>query len=230
MSFGKNLQFLRKLRNSMTQEDLAERLSVSRQTVSKWELDAAYPEINKIFELCDLFSCSMDHLLREEMDGCNEAYSNIRVEYIEGFQYIPYTVISLHPEEDAIRRMTELAVCHGEKQPQIIGWDFPFVSQEQVNIHHMHGYTAAWILPSNTAIQEGSVDIITQNGQKYAAITIKEPSKAPFMVIPEAYQTLMEYMKINQLKDVKEQGIIPCYEREYTTDGVHYMDVYIAIK
>ena len=39
MSFGQNLQFLRKMRNGMTQEDLAEKMSVSRQTVSKWELD-----------------------------------------------------------------------------------------------------------------------------------------------------------------------------------------------
>lgn len=51
MSFGQNLQFLRKMRNKMTQEELAEKLAVSRQTVSKWELDTAYPEINKLVEL-----------------------------------------------------------------------------------------------------------------------------------------------------------------------------------
>lgn len=43
MSFGKNLQFLRHLRGNMTQEDLAEKMNISRQTVSKWELDAAQP-------------------------------------------------------------------------------------------------------------------------------------------------------------------------------------------
>ena len=37
MSFGQNIQFLRKMRNKMTQEELAEKLGVSRQTVSKWE-------------------------------------------------------------------------------------------------------------------------------------------------------------------------------------------------
>ena len=54
MSFGQNLQFLRKMRNKMTQEELADRLGVSRQTVSKWELDAAYPEMSKVLELCQL--------------------------------------------------------------------------------------------------------------------------------------------------------------------------------
>ena len=44
MSFGKNLQFLRHLRENMTQEDLAEKMNVSRQTISKWELDAASPK------------------------------------------------------------------------------------------------------------------------------------------------------------------------------------------
>ena len=45
MSFGKNLQFLRKMHNSMTQEELAERMGVSRQTISKWESETAYPEM-----------------------------------------------------------------------------------------------------------------------------------------------------------------------------------------
>ena len=45
MSFGKNLQFLRKMHNSMTQEELAERMGVSWQTISKWESETAYPEM-----------------------------------------------------------------------------------------------------------------------------------------------------------------------------------------
>lgn len=41
MSFGKNLQYLRRLSGNMTQEALAEKLNVSRQTVSKWELEVS---------------------------------------------------------------------------------------------------------------------------------------------------------------------------------------------
>ena len=51
MSFGRNLQYLRRLSGNMTQEDLAERLNVSRQTISKWEMDAAQPEMAKALEL-----------------------------------------------------------------------------------------------------------------------------------------------------------------------------------
>lgn len=48
----------------MTQEQLADKLEVSRQTISKWEAGTSYPEMEKILQLCDLFSSSMDTLMR----------------------------------------------------------------------------------------------------------------------------------------------------------------------
>ena len=63
MTFGENLQFLRK-RQGMTQEDLAEKMEVSRQSVSKWESNSSYPETEAILRLCTLFHCDMDTLLR----------------------------------------------------------------------------------------------------------------------------------------------------------------------
>ena len=65
MSFGKNLQYFRKLSGNMTQEALAEKLNVSRQTISKWEIDAANPEMEKALEICKIFNCSLDNLFRE---------------------------------------------------------------------------------------------------------------------------------------------------------------------
>ena len=80
MSFGQNLQLLRHMRRGMTQEELADRMGVSRQTVSKWETDLALPEMDKVMTLCDLFSCSMDQLVREDMTAFSEAYSDVRME------------------------------------------------------------------------------------------------------------------------------------------------------
>lgn len=48
MSLGRNLQYLRQLSGNMTQENLADRLNVSRQTISKWEMDVANPEMEKL--------------------------------------------------------------------------------------------------------------------------------------------------------------------------------------
>lgn len=67
MSLGQNLQFLRK-RDNMTQEQLAEVLNVSRQSVSKWEADGSFPETDKILQMCDMFHCNMDDLMRGNLE------------------------------------------------------------------------------------------------------------------------------------------------------------------
>ena len=67
MSLGQNIQFLRK-RENITQEEFAEKMNVSRQTVSKWESDAVFPETDKILQICELFSCSMDTLMRGSVE------------------------------------------------------------------------------------------------------------------------------------------------------------------
>ncbi|MBQ4107828.1 MAG: helix-turn-helix transcriptional regulator, partial [Clostridia bacterium] len=62
MTFGEKLAKLRK-ENNYTQEQLADKLDVSRQSVSKWESDVAYPETDKLIKLSKLFHCSIDYLL-----------------------------------------------------------------------------------------------------------------------------------------------------------------------
>ena len=71
MTFGEKLSKLRKEHN-YTQEQLGEILGVSRQSISKWESDAAYPETDKLIRMGTLFDCSMDYLLKEtEKCGIN---------------------------------------------------------------------------------------------------------------------------------------------------------------
>ncbi|WP_289067851.1 helix-turn-helix transcriptional regulator [uncultured Bifidobacterium sp.] len=62
MSFRDNLQYLRAQRN-FTQERLAMLLGVSRQAISKWESGKAYPEMDKLLMICDLFGCTLDDLV-----------------------------------------------------------------------------------------------------------------------------------------------------------------------
>lgn len=62
MSFRDNMQHLRATRN-MTQEQLAMLLGVSRQSVSKWEAERAYPEMDKLLRMCALFECTLDELV-----------------------------------------------------------------------------------------------------------------------------------------------------------------------
>ena len=66
MTLGEKLSKLRKEYN-YTQEQLADILGVTRQSISKWESDIAYPETDKLVKLGKLFDCSMDYLLNEDV-------------------------------------------------------------------------------------------------------------------------------------------------------------------
>lgn len=67
MKFHEKLQMLRK-EKGMSQEDLADRLTVSRQAISKWESAQAYPETEKLIALSNLFSVTVDELLKDGKD------------------------------------------------------------------------------------------------------------------------------------------------------------------
>lgn len=67
MTIGEKLQKLRKDSN-YTQEELADIMSVSRQSISKWESDVAFPETEKLITLSKLYQCSIDYLLNEDSE------------------------------------------------------------------------------------------------------------------------------------------------------------------
>ena len=66
MKFGDKLISLRK-KHGLSQEELAAKLNVSRQSVSKWESNDTYPETEKIIKICNIFDCSMDDLINESI-------------------------------------------------------------------------------------------------------------------------------------------------------------------
>lgn len=68
MNFATNLQKLRKKEN-MSQESLAERLDVTRQSVSKWESGATYPEMDKLIAICKIFNVDMDTLVNGDVSN-----------------------------------------------------------------------------------------------------------------------------------------------------------------
>lgn len=84
MSFSDNLQVLRK-RNNMRQEQLAEQLEVSRQAVSKWESGQSYPEMEKLFIICDMFHCDMDSLVKGDLTLEDQADAAGYDRFMNGF-------------------------------------------------------------------------------------------------------------------------------------------------
>lgn len=218
------------MHQGMTQEELAFKLDVSRQTISKWEMDAAFPEMEKAIALCEIFSCSLDELLRQDLWLDESSFSEMKVVTLDPIKYVMYTVVSEYPEDNALAYVGEWAKTNKIENADIIGWDFPKITQEQVNVYHMHGYTAACILPNDFVNNQETLKIINQGKKDYAKITIKDPFRDPFATIPNAYKALMKFIKVNNLSSRQPQDCIPCFEREYTNADGTFMDIYIAIE
>ena len=110
MDIGRKIQELRKV-SGMTQEQLAEKLNISRQTVSKWETSSTLPDLESILKLCRIFHISLDDLLEEEkklqskeeritledLARINRHSRKITLLFISGvlFLMIAFTIISI---------------------------------------------------------------------------------------------------------------------------------------
>ena len=86
MNLANNLKRIRK-ENNLSQEQLAEKLGVSRQSVSKWESNQAYPEMDKVLTICQMFNLNMDELMNQDVKKPNKSnQSKINInKYIEDF-------------------------------------------------------------------------------------------------------------------------------------------------
>lgn len=82
MKFGENLYNLRKMAK-MSQEKLAEKMNVTRQSVSKWENGESYPEMEKIMKLCDIFHCKINDLVHENMVDIDSLDEDIKMSVVK---------------------------------------------------------------------------------------------------------------------------------------------------
>ena len=82
MKFGDNLRNLRK-NKKLSQEELAEKVMVSRQSVSKWETGEAYPEMNNILELCKIFHCNIGDLVNDNMTDIDSLGEDVKMSIVK---------------------------------------------------------------------------------------------------------------------------------------------------
>ena len=230
MSLGTNIQYLRKL-NRLTQEQFAEKMNISRQTVSRWEADEVTPELDKLVELCSMFSCKLDELVRENMSFKEEIYSKVEIRKVPSFKMARYVMISPNPEDDVQSYMSKWGEKSGllafDSKAKMIGWDFPFVSQEQQTRFGLHGYVAAYVIPEGFETNCPGVEFAQNLEAEYAVITVTEPFVQPFERIPTGYKHIMEFLQANNFKDKQCDDILGCFEHEYEKNGVYYMDIYV---
>ena len=123
MTVGEKIVKLRKEQN-LTQEQFADMLKVSRQSVSKWELDSTYPETVKLIRISKIFNCSLDYLLKDEVEQMDiniaaaneEAKENkIRAGILTYFSFPPIFgwivgIISLKFQSDHMKNTVQITL------------------------------------------------------------------------------------------------------------------------
>ena len=81
MKFGDNLKKIRILKK-LSQEDLAEKVNVSRQSVSKWETGDAYPTMNNLLELCKIFHCKINDLVNDSIIDIDSLGDDVKTKVV----------------------------------------------------------------------------------------------------------------------------------------------------
>lgn len=166
--------------------------------------------------------CSMD-----------EVFSEISLTTVERFRFARYVIISPNPEDDVMGYMERWAKDSGLLDDpgytkRQIGWDFPFVSEEQKGKYGLRGYVAAYIIPEEFEPACGGAELGYQETDDYAKITVTDPFSDPFGKIAGAYGKIYEFAKERHIIAKSYEDRI-CMEEVFEKDGVTYMDVYVPV-
>lgn len=111
MSFATKLQEIR-TEHGISQEELAEMLNVSRQSVSKWERGKGYPEIDKLIHISERFGVSLDELLKEKSTASSAPRRTISLNKEESSQRIMY------PENSAAEEIYPQKTEYADTRPE----------------------------------------------------------------------------------------------------------------
>lgn len=91
MELGKHIKKYRQ-EKQLSQEELANRIYVTRQTVSNWENDKSYPDVNSLLLLSEIFQISLDRLIKGDIDTMKEVIKKEEVTQLKCYGTI-YTVL-----------------------------------------------------------------------------------------------------------------------------------------
>ena len=90
MEINKRIKDAR-LQKNITQEDLAEHLGVTRQTISSWETGKSYPDIISVIKMSDIFDISLDKMLKEDKQLVNNMQK--QMDTVKSNKSIVFTIL-----------------------------------------------------------------------------------------------------------------------------------------
>lgn len=174
MTTGEKIAALRK-EKGITQEALAESLKVSRQSVSRWEMDAAFPETEKLIKLSRLLECSIDFLLNGDMQKGRE--SNTELSARDCFRFIrECTYFFLATSVDGKPRLRPMGFVYADDKALYIATDnrknvySELFHNPQVELASYNLNTRRWIRISGRAEQESSGAVLEEMADMYPMI------------------------------------------------------------
>lgn len=151
MNLGKNISELRK-KNNLTQEELANMLGVSPQAVSKWENDAACPDIALLPKIAEIFGVTIDELMNEQGSIHSQKAVNSKMQ---------------------TKRIIQIHVLSADGKSSKINIPFKLVSAG-MKIGAMFGLDDNICSAINTAVESEAIDdLITVDGDHGEKVTIK---------------------------------------------------------
>lgn len=160
MTTGEKIAALRKGKG-ITQEALAESLKVSRQSVSRWEMDAAFPETEKLIKLSRLLECSIDYLLNGDLQKGSEC--NAEVSAKDCFRFIrECTYFFLATSADGKPRLRPMGFIYADDKALYIATDnrknvySELFHNPRVELASYNLNTRRWIRISGRAEQDSS--------------------------------------------------------------------------
>lgn len=202
MQFNESLRNLRKSKG-LSQEELAEKMHVTRQTISKWENGSAMPDLRKLTELADLFEVSMDDLLGITVHSAGNTNQNTETNINAQVQYMETVAKIIEENQNQIfhRRMRNTTIA-------MVIIIICFVS-------------ALWIMQSNLSnqIQNLQNQINALNSNTAAAVMDADMNEyeedASYVILqarkdkPYLLQVAFSYAPKNYVKNAKVYFIIP---------------------
>ncbi|MBQ5602299.1 MAG: helix-turn-helix transcriptional regulator [Clostridia bacterium] len=225
MTIGQNIKKLRK-NADMTQEELAEMLSISSQAVSRWETDSAMPDISLLPSLCSIFNVSSDELLgidiAKQEEEINEIREKANVKFSRGYSKEARKIL-----EDGLRKFPK---------SYLLMYDLMYIASEQSDDHEYSSeqrkgfkeesiQLGEKILASCTQdeIRNGAIQVLcfsySDMGQVEKAQTLAR--KMPHMVFCQ--QSLMSKISIGDEKlRAKQAELNLCLH--FLETGICYMD------
>lgn len=187
MTTGEKLALLRG-KKGLSQENLAEILSVSRQSVSRWETDISFPETDKLIKLSKLFECSIDFLLNENSQESEENVINISISdccrFIRECGYF-----FLATSKDNWPKLRPFGMIYSNKKTLYIATDkrknvySDLIANPQLEIASYNLNTRRWIRIHGRAETENSILIKDEMINDYPLLKQKFSSDAEMFLV-----------------------------------------------